>query len=249
MSASHAFGGNRLLSLLPEETLERWSPHLTPVELNLGQVLHEAGTPLRYAYFPATALTSLLQVMQDESMAEIAMVGPEGVVGMPLFLGGDSALGRCVVHGAGMAWRVPAPLVQRESESWSAVRVVLPFARALMAQMAQTAACNRHHTIDQQLSRWLLLSLERTSGDDLLVTQGRIADLLGVRREGVNAAAMRLQRAGIIRYSQGHICVLDRAALGRCACECYEAIRREYDTLLPSAMATYAPFSDLTSCR
>ena len=233
MRASPATGRNLLLSRLPEDTLERWSPHLAVVELKLGQVLYEPGATVQHVHFPSTALVSLLHVLQDGSMAEIAVVGCEGVVGLPAFLDGGRAPGLCVVQAAGTAWRLPAAQVRREAErSWQTTRVLLRFAQALLVQVAQTAACNRHHTIDQQLCRWLLLSLDRIRGDDLEMTQELIANMLGVRRAGVTLAAARLQREGLISYSRGHIRLLDREGLRRCACECYDTVRREYDRLL-----------------
>jgi CRP-like cAMP-binding protein len=232
MRTSLAYGSNQLLENLPEDTLERWVPHLTPVELQVGQILYEAGSNLRYAYFPTSSVMALVHMLKDGSMAEIAVVGSEGVVGIPLFLGSNTALDRWVVQGSGIALRLPAAVVQHEDEnSHRATRAVLPFVLAVMVQAAQTAACNRHHTIEQQLCRWLLLSLDRAGRDELVMTHELIANMLGVRREGVTAAAARLQRAGIIRYSRGHITLLDRDGLRNCACECYETITGEYKRL------------------
>jgi CRP-like cAMP-binding protein len=229
------YSTNRLIAALPASTRERWSTDLVPVELKLGQVLYEPHASLEHAYFPTTALISLLHVLRDGSTAEIAVVGREGMVGVWLFMGGGSTPSRGVVQGAGRALRLPRAVLVREFERGGpAAQVLLRYTQAMISQVAQTAACNRHHTIEQQLCRWLLLRLDRLAGAEVAMTQELIAGMLGVRREGVTVAAARLQRAGLIRYSRGHIRVLDRAALERCSCECYGVVRREYERLLPA---------------
>jgi CRP-like cAMP-binding protein len=229
---------NDLIDALSVEEWERLGPGTERVELSLGQVLNEPGREIVYAYFPTTAIVSLLYVTQDGSSAEIAMVGHEGVVGVTLLLGGGTTLNRAVVQGAGEAFRVRAQLIKDEFErNGPLAHLMLRYTQALITQMAQTAVCNRHHTVDQQLCRWLLLGLDRSQGPELLMTQELISNMLGVRREGVTAAALKLQRSGLIAYSRGHITVLDRDALQSRTCECYAVVKREYDRLLPRRLA------------
>ena len=225
---------NGLLAALPEEDYQRWLPHLEPVDLALGKSLYESGTKLTHAYFPAMAIVSLLYVTEDGHSAELAVVGREGVVGIPLFMGGGSTPSRGVVQSAGRAFRMSAKALLAEFDrSGAAMHLLLRYTQALITQMTQTAVCNRHHSLDQQLCRWLLLSLDRLSGQEIIMTQELIANMLGVRREGVTEAALSLQRDGLIRYSRGHIHVLDRPGLERRTCECYQVVRREYERLLP----------------
>jgi len=237
MPGTYASAQNHLLAALPEKTLLAWEPHLALVDLRLGQVVYEPGSTLQHVYFPADSLISLLHVLKDGSMAEIAVVGRDGVVGISLFMGGGSTSTRGVVQSAGRAWRLPcAALVEEFERGGPTMQLLLRYTQALITQMTQTAVCNRHHTIDQQLCRWLLLSLDRIGGNELVMTQELIANMLGVRREGVTVAAARLQRAGLIRYSRGRITVLDREALEKCSCECYDAVNKEYERLLPTPL-------------
>jgi CRP-like cAMP-binding protein len=229
---------NQLLAALPLAEWQRWQPQLEAVALPLGQVLYEAGSTLGHVYFPTTAIVSLLYVMQDGASAEIAVVGREGIVGVALFMGGESTPSRAVVQSAGHGLRLQAKLLKEEFESSPAVmHLLLRYTQALITQMAQTAVCNRHHSLDQQLCRWLLLSLDRLSGSELRMTQELIANMLGVRREGVTEAALKLQKAGLIQYSRGRILVLDRPGLERRSCECYAVVKKEYDRLLPPTPA------------
>lgn len=230
--------GNHLLAALPAEIVQRWLSHLEPVRMKLGAVVYEPGETLTHVYFPTTALVSLLHVLKDGSMAEIAVVGNDGIVGVALFMGGLATSTRGVVQGEGGALRFDRSLIQSEFEqSGPVMHLLLRYTQALISQMTQTAVCNRHHKIEQQLSRWLLLSLDRIGGEDVNMTQELISNMLGVRREGVTEAASKLQRKGVIRYSRGHITVLDRQALERCACECYEVVNGEYQRLLPKRIA------------
>jgi len=199
----------------------------------LGQVLYESGSTLAHVYFPTTAIVSLLYVMENGASAEIAVVGHEGVVGISLFMGGESTPSRAVVQSAGGGFRLSAASIKEEFKRAPVLHLMLRYTQALITQMAQTAVCNRHHSLDQQLCRWLLLSLDRLKGSDLLMTQELISNMLGVRREGVTEAALKLQKAGLIRYSRGHISVLDRAGLEARTCECYAVVKKEYDRLLP----------------
>jgi CRP-like cAMP-binding protein len=199
----------------------------------LGHVLYESGMAMSHVYFPTTSIVSLLYVMEDGASAEIAVVGNEGLIGISLFMGGETTPSRCVVQSAGEGFRMRAEALKKEfSRSGPVLHLLLRYTQALITQMAQTAACNRHHSLDQQLCRWLLLSLDRLHGDDLVMTQELIANMLGVRREGVTEAALNLQRAGLIRYQRGRITVLDREGLERRTCECYAVVRREYERLL-----------------
>jgi len=230
---------NHLIAALPEAEWLRWKPLLEWVELPLGEVMYESGRALSHVYFPTSAIVSLLYVMEDGASAEIAIVGNEGVVGISLFMGGESTPSRAVVQSAGEGWRLPARAVKEEFERAGPVmHLLLRYTQALITQMAQTAVCNRHHALDQQLCRWLLLSLDRLQGSELVMTQELIANMLGVRREGVTEAALRLQTLGLIRYARGHISVLDRPGLEARTCECYAVVRKEYDRLLPDAQAT-----------
>ncbi len=203
----------------------------------LGHVLHESGVALSHVYFPTTAIVSLLYVMENGASAEIAVVGNEGLVGISLFMGGETTPSRAVVQSGGQGFRMRAETLKDEFANPSVMHLLLRFTQALITQMAQTAVCNRHHLLDQQLARWLLLSHDRLQGDELVMTQELIANMLGVRREGVTAAAHKLQQAGVIDYARGHIRLLDRARLEQRSCECYAVVKKEYDRLLPPAPA------------
>ena len=229
---------NHLLASLPEGEWSRWRTQLEMVSLPLGKVLHESGGVQSHVYFPTTAIVSLLYVMENGASAEIAVVGNEGVVGISLFMGGESTTSRAVVQSAGRAFRLSAEAMKLEFNRPPVLHLLLRYTQALITQMAQTAVCNRHHTLDQQLCRWLLLSLDRLQGDELLMTQELIANMLGVRREGVTESALKLQKAGLIRYARGHIKVLDRAGVEERTCECYAVVKKEYDRLLPAQTAT-----------
>jgi len=225
---------NLLLAALPAAEYERLLPHLEPVPMRLGEVLYESGGELRHAYFPTTCIVSLLYVMENGSSAEIAVVGNEGLVGVALFMGGGTMPNRAVVQSAGHAYRLRGPVMQLEFDRYGPLlRLLLRYTQALITQMAQTAVCNRHHSVDQQLCRWLLMSLDRLSSDELVMTQELIANMLGVRREGVTEAAGKLHRAGLIDYRRGHITVLDRPGLEARVCECYQVVKTEFDRLLP----------------
>ncbi|EGK72393.1 putative cAMP-binding domain-containing protein [Methyloversatilis universalis FAM5] len=225
--------------MLPEADWQRWLPLLEWVDMPLGQVLYESGRTLSHVYFPTSAIVSLLYVMENGASAEIAVVGNEGVVGISLFMGGESTPSRAVVQSAGKGVRMSAQKIKDEfNRAGPVMHLLLRYTQALITQMAQTAVCNRHHTLDQQLCRWLLLSLDRLQGSELTMTQELIANMLGVRREGVTEAALKLQRIGLIRYARGHIHVLDRAGLERRTCECYAVVKKEYDRLLPDRTAT-----------
>lgn len=230
----HALASNRLLAALPPDVAQRWAAHLEPVRLELGQVVYEPGEALRHVHFPTTALVSLLHVLHDGAMAEIAITGNDGVVGIALFMGGSATSTRAVVQVAGHALRCCKPFIVAEfAKGGPVMDLLLRYTQALISQVTQTAVCNRHHHIEQQLSRWLLLSLDRVAGTEVRMTQELISNMLGVRREGVTEAAARLQRKGVIRYARGHITVLDRRALEACACECYAVVEQEYRRLLP----------------
>ena len=230
---------NHLLAALPEGEWQRWLPQLEWVDLPLGQVLYESGATMSHVYFPTTSIVSLLYVMENGSSAEIAVVGNEGIVGIALFMGGGTTPSRAVVQSAGQGFRLKANAVREEFDRAGPVmHLLLRYTQALITQMAQTAVCNRHHTLDQQLCRWLLLSLDRLQGSELVMTQELIANMLGVRREGVTEGALKLQSAGLIRYARGHISVLDRGGLEGRTCECYAVVKREYDRLLPELLAT-----------
>jgi CRP-like cAMP-binding protein len=225
---------NQLLAALPNAEWQRWLPQLEPVSLPLGQVLYESGATLSHVYFPTTAIVSLLYVMENGSSAEIAVVGNEGIVGVSLFMGGESTSSRAVVQSAGQGYRLKSQLMKTEfNRAGPVLHLLLRYTQALITQMAQTAVCNRHHSLDQQLCRWLLLSLDRLEDNELAMTQELIANMLGVRREGVTAGALKLQQEGLIRYARGHITVLNRAGLEKRTCECYAVVKKEYDRLLP----------------
>jgi CRP-like cAMP-binding protein len=224
---------NYLLAALPDAELQRWLPQLERVEMPLGQVLYESGGTLSHVYFPTTAIVSLLYVMENGASAEIAVVGNEGIVGISLFMGGDSTSSRAVVQSEGMGIRLKAQIMKDDfNRAGPVLHLLLRYTQALITQMAQTAVCNRHHSLDQQLCRWLLLSLDRLQGNELVMTQELIANMLGVRREGVTEGALKLQQAGLIRYARGHISVLDRDGLEKRSCECYAVVKKEYDRLL-----------------
>ena len=230
---------NQLLAALPDDEWHRWQPHLEAVTLPLGQVLYEPGVTLSHVYFPTNAIVSLLYVMANGASAEIAVVGYEGIVGISLFMGGESTPSRAVVQSAGGGFRLRAQMMKDEfNRTGPVLHLLLRYTQALITQMAQTAVCNRHHSLDQQLCRWLLLSLDRLDGNDLVMTQELIANMLGVRREGVTEGALKLQQEGLIRYARGHITVLDRARLEKRTCECYAVVKKEYDRLLPFSVAS-----------
>lgn len=223
---------NAILGALSPADWARLQPCVQRFALPLGTVVYESGGQLGYVYFPTTAIVSLLYVMADGASAEIAVVGNDGVVGIALFMGGESTPSRAVVQSAGVAYRMRSEVVKQEFVRGGDLQhLLLRYTQALITQMAQTAVCNRHHSIDQQLCRWLLMSLDRLEGDDLSMTQELIANMLGVRREGVTEAAGKLQAAGLIRYSRGHITVLDRTGIERRCCECYAVVKREADRL------------------
>jgi CRP-like cAMP-binding protein len=230
---------NHLLASLPAKEFARWMPNLEAVEMALGQVLYESGGTLEHVYFPTSAIVSLLFVLENGGSAEIAVVGFEGIVGISLFMGGTTTPSRAVVQSAGSGFRLKAALMMEGFNLGGPVlHLFLRYTQALITQMSQTAVCNRHHSLDQQLCRWLLLSLDRLRSSELVMTQELIANMLGVRREGVTEAAGRLDKAGIISYRRGRITVLDRPRLEERTCECYSVVKREYDRLLPEKLAT-----------
>jgi CRP-like cAMP-binding protein len=238
MVAAPDAGANRLLAALPDTELQRWLPQLEHVDLPLGHVLYESGATLSHVYFPTTAIVSLLYVLENGASAEIAVVGKEGIVGISLFMGGESTPNRAVVQSAGKGFRLSADALKVEfNRAGPVLHLLLRYTQALITQMSQTAVCNRHHSLDQQLCRWLLLSLDRLTGDELVMTQELISNMLGVRREGVTEAARQLQAAGLIRYARGRIMVLDRDRLEQRSCECYAVVKKEYDRLLPDERA------------
>ncbi len=229
---------NHLLAVLPETESERLFPYLEPVPLPLGHALYESGDRLNHVYFPTTAIVSLLYVMENGASAEIAVVGNEGVVGIALFMGGETMPNRAVVQSAGTGYRLKGHVLTQEfNRSGALQHLLLRYTLALLTQMAQTAVCNRHHSVDQQLCRWLLLSLDRLPSNELTMTQELIANMLGVRREGVTEAAGKLQKAGLIAYNRGQITVLNRPGLEARVCECYEVVKKEFDRLLPDIIA------------
>lgn len=230
---------NHLLAALPEAEWERLRPSMEFQSMPLGQVLYEPGTTMRHVYFPTTSIVSLLYVMEDGSSAEIAIVGNEGIVGISLFMGGETTSSRAVVQSAGHAYRVPGRHLKDEFfRAGPFQRLLLRYTQALITQMGQTAVCNRHHSVEQQLCRWLLMSLDRLPSNELRMTQELIANMLGVRREGVTESAGKLQKLGLIQYNRGHIVVVDRVALEEQACECYGVVKQEFDRLLPAYEAT-----------
>jgi CRP-like cAMP-binding protein len=230
---THDPAGNRLLARLPRDEYERLCPQLSPVSLALGEVVYESGGQMDHIYFPTTAIISLLYMMENGSSAEMGVAGNEGLVGVALFMGGDTMPNRAVVQSAGGAVRMKAEALQDEfKRGGSFQRLLLRYTQALLTQMSQTAVCNRLHTVEQQLCRWLLLSRDRLNTDELIMTQELIANMLGVRREGVTYAAQRLQQHGLISYVRGHIHILDRPGLEAAVCECYRVVKDEYDRLL-----------------
>jgi CRP-like cAMP-binding protein len=230
---------NQLIACLPTAVRALWEPHLELVDLQLGQVLYEAQGRLTHVYFPLTAIVSLLYVLESGSSAEIAVVGNDGMVGFALIMGGDTTPSRAVVQSSGVGVRMKAQFMKHEFNLVPPVmHLMLRFTQALITQMTQTAVCNRHHSLDQQLCRWLLLSLDRLRGNELVMTQELIANMLGVRRQGVTDAAATLQRAGLIKYARGRITVMDRAGIEKRACECYRVVRKEYARLLPDRIST-----------
>ncbi|AKU12126.1 cAMP-binding protein [Azoarcus sp. CIB] len=241
MADSHDPRQNHLLAALPADDYARLAPQLELIPLALGDVLYESGIQMYHVYFPTDSIVSLLYVMEDGATVEIAMVGNEGVVGISLFMGGETTPSRAVVQSAGHAYRLTSQALKDEFDrvggrrSGALHNLLLRYAQALLTQMAQTAVCNRHHSLDQQLCRWLLLSLDRLLVNELIMTQELIANMLGVRREGVTEAAGKLQKAGVIEYRRGHITILDRPGLEARACECYAVVKREFDRLLPEA--------------
>lgn len=233
MPSLHSPTQNHLLAALPAAEFARLSPHLELVPMPLGEALYESGGRLNHVYFPTTSIVSLLYVLEDGASAEIAVVGNEGILGISLFMGGETTPSRAVVQSAGYGYRLKAQLLKQEfNRAGPVLRLLLRYTQALITQMSQTAVCNRHHSVEQQLCRWLLLSLDRLSSDSLNMTQELIANMLGVRREGVTEAAGKLQRAGLIRYSRGRIEVLDRPGLEEAVCECYAVVKTEFDRLL-----------------
>lgn len=225
---------NHLLAALPDDVKQRLTPLFEPLYMPLGHVIYEPGITLQHVYFPIDSIVSLLYVTENGASAEIAVVGNEGLVGIALFMGGESTTNRAIVQSAGHAIRLPAALLREEFNRHEAMlHLLLRYTQALITQMAQTAVCNRHHTIEQQLCRWLLLSLDRLPGNELIMTQELIANMLGVRREGVTEAAGKLHKLGIIEYRRGHIRVLNRALLEQRSCECYAVVKKESDRLMP----------------
>ena len=234
MSSPHSPRQNHLLHALPAGDFERVASHLELIPMGLGDVLYESGSKLRYVYFPTTCIVSLLYVMEDGASAEIAVVGNEGLLGISLFMGGDTTPSRAIVQSAGHGYRLRAELLKTEFGRFGpTMHLLLRYTQALITQMAQTAVCNRHHSVDQQLCRWLLLSLDRLESNQISMTQELIANMLGVRREGVTEAAGKLQDAGLIRYGRGRITVLNRPSLEARCCECYQVVKTEFDRLLP----------------
>jgi CRP-like cAMP-binding protein len=229
---------NHLLAALPEAEWLRWRPMLQLVDMPLGQVLYESGTTMQHVYFPTTSIVSMLYVTQSGASAELAVVGNEGIVGISLFMGGGSTPSRAVVQSAGAGYRLDARVMKLEFDKAGPVlHLLLRYTQALITQMTQTAVCNRHHSLDQQLCRWLLLSMDRLQGSELVMTQELIANMLGVRREGVTEGALKLQKLGLISYARGHITVLDRQGLEKRSCECYAVVKKEYARLLPDKVA------------
>jgi CRP-like cAMP-binding protein len=235
---AHSPCQNHLFGNLPANVYARLLPHLELVNVPLGHVLYESGCNMQHVYFPTTAIISLLYVMENGATAEIAGVGNEGLVGISLFMGGETTPSRAVVQCAGHAYRLRAQLLKNEFELAGPMQhLLLRYTQALITQMAQTAVCNRHHSLDQQLCRWLLLALDRLPDNQITITQELIANMLGVRREGVTEAAGNLQKAGLIQYSRGHIIVLDRDGLQKRTCECYQVVKNEFNRLLPERVA------------
>ena len=233
MPSPHNPKQNHLLAALPAAEYERLSEHLELVPMPLGQALYESGGQLQHVYFPTTSIISLLYVMENGASAEIAVVGNEGILGIALFMGGETTPSRAIIQSAGFGYRLKAQFLKLEfNRGGPVMHLLLRYTQALITQMAQTAVCNRHHTVEQQLCRWLLLSIDRLPTNELTMTQELIANMLGVRREGVTEAAGRLQRAGLIKYSRGRISVTDRPGLENEVCECYRVVKKEFDRLL-----------------
>lgn len=229
---------NQLFQAMPTQEWARLAPFIECSDLPVGKVLYEPGTKMSHLYFPATAIVSILYDLEDGSSAEIALVGHEGVVGISLLMGGESTPSRAVVQSAGVGYKINAQrAIDEFNRSGPVMHLCLRYIQAFITQMSQTAVCNRHHSLDQQLCRWLLLNADRLSGNELLVTQELIAHRLGVRREGVSEAALQLQRDGLIEYARGHITIVDRTGLEGRACECYAVVKKEYDRLLPDTLA------------
>lgn len=237
---------NQLLAALSPADFNRLHPDLELTWMPCGKVLHESGDQLHHVYFPTTSIVSLLYVVEDGGSAEVALIGNDGMIGIALFMGGETMPNRAVVMSAGYAFRLQRPVVKHEFNRFEGWRqgalnyLLLRYTQALVTQTAQTAVCNRHHSVAQQLCRWLLLSIDRSPSNELAMTQELIANMLGVRREGITEAAGRLQAAGVIRYNRGHITILDRSGLEARACECYEVVRKEYARLLPPAVLAAA---------
>ncbi len=238
MTSPHDPRQNHLLAVLPTDAYERVLPHLELIPLPLGRVLYESGMRMSYVYFPTTSIISLLYVLADGAPAEIAVVGNEGIVGISLFMGGETTTNRAVLQSAGHAYRLPGQRLKEEFYRAGPMQhLLLRYTQSLITQMAQTAVCNRHHSLEQQFCRWLLLSFDRLSSNQLVMTQELIANMLGVRREGVTEAAGKMQREGLIEYSRGHIALIDRAGLEKRACECYAVVKKESERLLPETIA------------
>ncbi len=229
---------NHIFEAMPTNEWERLLPFIETIELPLGKVLYEPGTKMSHVIFPSSAIVSLLYALENGSSAEIAVVGNEGVVGISIFMGGESTSSRAVVQSAGVGYRIKSSILLDEfNRGGPIMHLLLRYTQALITQMSQTAVCNRHHSLDQQLCRWLLLSADRLTGNELIMTQELIANMLGVRREGVTEAALKIQKAGLIQYARGHITILDRHGLERRTCECYQVVKTEYDRLLPDKIA------------
>jgi CRP-like cAMP-binding protein len=239
MSLPHNPNQNHLLAALPAEDFEHLVPHLELVAMPLGEVLYEPGGPLRHAYFPTSAIVSLQYVTESGAASEIAGVGHEGMVGVTLLMGGDTTPSSAVVQTAGHAYRLNRNVLKQEFDRLGALnRLLLRYTQALMTQMGQTAVCNRYHSVEQQLSRWLLVTLDRIPSGELVMTQELVASMLGVRREGITEAAGKLQLAEYIRYRRGHISVLNRAGLEKRTCECYGVVKKEFSRLLPNTQSS-----------
>lgn len=237
-SVLHSLSQNHIFEALPVDELEQLRPNLELIPLSLGKILYESGCKLSHVYFPTTAIVSLLYITENGSSTEIAIVGNEGLIGLALFMGGETMPNTGVVQSGGFAYRLKGHLLRQAFNSSIAVRhLCLRYTQALITQMAQTAVCNRHHSIKQQLCRWLLLSFDRLSSNELIMTQELISNMLGVRREGITEAARKLQSDGLINYHRGHIILLDRAGLENAVCECYQVVRQEYDRLLSDRAA------------
>ena len=249
-SAQHAANQNQLLAALPAEIFARISPYLELVQMPLGQVLYESGGQLQYVYFPATAIVSLHYVLENGASAEIASVGNEGVLGISLFMGGNTTPSLATVQTAGYGYRLNERLMMEEfNRAGATMRLMLRYTQALITQMSQTAVCNRHHSLEQQLCRWLLSTTDRLTTNELVMTQELIAGMLGVRREGITEAAGNLQRSGLISYRRGHITVLDRAGLESHVCECYNVVKNEFRRLLGDAGVKSFPIKQSAKIR